>query len=100
MAEPFYVAGEWRGGGATPATRPPPAPAGGGAVAGTHAVPEPRDLEDAVAAAVRAHQDDTPARHERSAWLTRAAQTVDEESERLATIMVAESAKPLKARSP
>jgi aldehyde dehydrogenase (NAD+) len=92
MTQPFYVGGEWR---TRPATRDVRSPFDG-SLAGSHAVPEPSDVEDAIVAAVTTHRADTPPRFERSAWLARAAAIVEEEAEELAQIVVRESAKPLK----
>ena len=92
MAQPFYVAGEWR---TRDSTRDVHSPFDG-SVAGTHAVPEPRDIDDAVVAALRAHRAETPARYERAGWLGRAAEITENEADRLAAIVVGESAKPIK----
>ncbi|MGH9025297.1 MAG: aldehyde dehydrogenase family protein, partial [Acidimicrobiia bacterium] len=93
MPEPFYVAGEWR---ESDAARDVHSPYDG-RVVGSHFVPTPADLEDALAGAVAVHRDGAPPRHERSRGLEVAARAVEDDAERLARIVVGESAKPLKA---
>jgi acyl-CoA reductase-like NAD-dependent aldehyde dehydrogenase len=92
MVQPFYAGGMWRTG---PQVRDVLSPFDQ-RVVGSHAVPLPEDLEDALAAAVQAHHQSLPPRYERSDWLMRAAQAVEADGERLARVVVAESAKPLK----
>ncbi|WP_206797240.1 aldehyde dehydrogenase family protein [Amycolatopsis sp. MtRt-6] len=93
MTFPFWVAGKPVTGGATAAVRHPY----DGSPAGSHFVPSPSDVEAAVqAAADVADEFATLPAHVRAGALDHVSRSLGERSEEIASLITAESGKPLK----
>jgi acyl-CoA reductase-like NAD-dependent aldehyde dehydrogenase len=91
--KPFYVAGEWRTGEGTLDVMSP----WDGAVVATVGVPTDRDVEDAVAAAVRTFEESRRLpTHARAEALMHVSRRIEERLDELAEAVAREGGKPLK----